>query len=244
MKDNFSNQSDQYARFRPVYPKKLIDYLISLTDSNYCCWDCGTGNGQLAVLLADTFKKVCATDISQRQLKNAMLKNNIEYSLQPAEKTNFPDQSFDLITVAQAAHWFDFDRFNMEVKRVLKPRGVIVLIGYGLVELPEPKNSIIKNFYWNVTHPYWDPERNHIEERYSTIPFPFKEIKAVPHFEMKKMLTLQELTGYIGTWSAVQHYISQNGYSPIDQLQHELSKVWVKEKEEINFPMFLRVGKV
>lgn len=242
MKDNFSKQSDQYARFRPVYPQELIDYLISRTDSHDQCWDCGTGNGQLAVRLAETFEKIYATDISEKQLNNATPKFNIDYSLQPAEQTNFPDQSFDLITVAQAAHWFDFERFNSEVKRLLKPNGVIVLIGYGLVQLAEPMNTIVKNFYWNVTKPYWDPERNHIEEQYRTIPFPFEEIKDVPHFEMKKELTLEELTGYIGTWSAVQHYIKANGHSPIDQLQNDLKEVWTAGRMEVSFPMFMRVG--
>jgi len=121
MKDNFSTQSDDYAKFRPVYPRELIDYLLSLTDTHETCWDCGTGNGQLAVKLAGHFDKIFATDISEKQLSNATHKPNIAYSKQPAEQTNFPDRSFDLITVAQAAHWFDHERFNREVKRVLKP---------------------------------------------------------------------------------------------------------------------------
>ena len=244
MKDNFSTQSSDYAKFRPVYPQELIDYLLSLIDKHESCWDCGTGNGQLAVELAKTFQQVCATDISEKQLSNATQKSNIEYSKQPAEQTNFPAQHFDLITVAQAAHWFDHAKFNQEVMRVLKPGGVIALIGYGLVQVEGEAGQIIKDFYWNVTRPYWDPERNHIEEAYQTIPFPFEEFKGVPEFKMQKDLALDELVGYISTWSAVQHYIKQNGHTPIDKLRSSLSEVWETGKRQVDFPLFMRVGKV
>lgn len=244
MKDNFSTQSNDYARYRPVYPQALIDYLISLTENQDSCWDCGTGNGQLAVQLAGTFQKIYATDISENQLNNATSKPNIDYSLQSAEQTNFPDNHFDLITVAQAAHWFDFELFNREVKRVLKSNGVIALFGYGLVEVEGEIGEIIKRFYWNVTKPYWDPERDHIEAKYQTIPFPFEEIMDVPNFDIKKEMSLEELTGYIGTWSAVQHFKKANGYHPVDKLRDDLSKIWNEGKREVTFPTFVRLGRV
>ncbi|MFK7952041.1 MAG: class I SAM-dependent methyltransferase [Ekhidna sp.] len=244
MKDNFSTQSNDYARFRPQYPQKLIDYLISLTGGQENCWDCGTGNGQFAVQLADRFQRVLASDISEKQLKNATLKSNIEYSLQSAEKTNFPDHHFDLVTVAQAAHWFDFQRFNLEVKRVLKPDGVIALFGYGLVKVDGKIGEMIKDFYWNVTKPFWDPERNHIVEEYKTIPFPFNEIEVTQNFDIKNEMSLEELTGYIGTWSAVQHFKKANGYHPVDKLLDDLSKIWSEGKRTVTFPVFIRVGRV
>lgn len=243
MKDNFSTQSDDYARFRPVYPQKLIDYLLGLSEKRGACWDCGTGNGQFAVALSEYFQDVRATDISEKQLANAISKPNIEYSKQPAEQTNFPDQYFDLITVAQAAHWFDHERFNAEVKRVLKPNGVIALFGYGLIQVDEELDPIIQDFYWNVTKPYWDPERNHIEEKYLTIPFPFNEIACYENFDIVKEMTLDQLTGYIGTWSAVQHFIKANGYHPVDKLKEVLHERWKDGKRKITFPVFIRVGK-
>ncbi len=243
MKDNFSTQSDDYAKFRPVYPQKLIDYLLSLTDTHENCWDCGTGNGQLAVALAEKFQKVYGTDISEKQLNNATQRSNIEYSKQPAEETNFPDQHFDLITVAQAAHWFDHQKFNREVKRLLKPAGAIVLFGYGLVQVEGEIDQLIKDFYWNVTKPYWDPERNHIEARYETIPFPFKEIEVNENFNIEAEMTLDELTGYIGTWSAVQHYKKAKGYHPVDKLKHKLSEAWEEPACKVTFPIFMKAGK-
>lgn len=244
MKDNFSTQSADYAKFRPVYPQALIDYLISLCEDHKYCWDCGTGNGQFALQLAEKFEKVFATDISQRQLDNATQKSNIEYSKQPAEQTNFSDKHFDLITVAQAAHWFDHARFNEEVKRILKSNGVVALFGYGLVQVEGEVGQIIKDFYWNVTKPFWDPERNHIEAKYTTIPYPYMEIDNVPNFDIKKELSLDELVGYISTWSAVQHYIKKNGHTPIDALRSDLNGVWKSGTREVIFPVFTRMGRV
>ena len=244
MKDNFSIQSADYAKFRPVYPQELIDYLISLCENHEACWDCGTGNGQLAVKLAETFQKVYATDISDKQLSNATPKPNIEYSMQPAEQTNFLNHHFDLITVAQAAHWFDHERFNQEVSRILKPKGVIALIGYGLVQVEGRVGEVIKEFYWNVTKPYWDPERDHIEAAYQTIPFPFNEMADVPSFRMEKKMMLEDLVGYISTWSAVQHYKKVKGHSPIDKLHNDLVKKWNGVKLKVSFPLFTRLGRI
>ena len=234
MKDNFSTQSDDYAKFRPVYSQKLIDFLLSLTNHEVC-WDCGTGNGQLAVALAESFANVQATDISEKQLENASQRSNIEYSKKPAEKTNFPDNFFDLVTVAQAAHWFDHKAFNEEVKRVLKPEGALALFGYGLVQVDEELNPIIQSFYWDVTKPYWDPERDHIEARYETIPFPYEELEINENFDIKSKMSLDKLTGYISTWSAVQHYKKANNQDPIEKLKSDLSQIWKEGKREVTF---------
>ena len=134
MKDNFSSHSKAYAQFRPHYPKELFDHLLTFVNSKNTAWDCGTGNGQVAGVLADYFTEVYATDISQQQLNEAVRKNNIHYSVQPAEGTGFTDHRFDLITVAQAIHWFRFDPFYAEAKRTLQPGGLLAVIGYGLLQ--------------------------------------------------------------------------------------------------------------
>ena len=116
------------------------------------------------------------------------------------------------------------------------------MFGYGLVEVKGKAGEIIKDFYWNVTKPYWDAERDHIEAKYQTIPFPFQEIKSVPHFDMSKEVTLEQLVGYIGTWSAVQHYKKHNGYSPIEPLKKSLERIWDTETTKVSFPVFIRLG--
>ncbi|MEM1119348.1 MAG: class I SAM-dependent methyltransferase, partial [Bacteroidota bacterium] len=144
--DNFSTQAQTYQKFRPVYPQAVYDLLFSLVKKREQAWDCGTGNGQVAKVLAEHFKMVRATDISDQQLKSAAQKSNIHYSNQRAESTNFPDQTFDLITVAQAIHWFDFAAFYQEVKRVLKPNSILAIFGYGLLRI-EGINDQLDYFY-------------------------------------------------------------------------------------------------
>ncbi|MDQ2863317.1 MAG: class I SAM-dependent methyltransferase, partial [Bacteroidota bacterium] len=85
MKDNFSKQSDLYSKFRPGYPKKLFDFLMPLVPDKKEAWDCGTGNGQVAAALSGYFKKVYATDLSAAQIGNAVIKDNIFYSVEKAE---------------------------------------------------------------------------------------------------------------------------------------------------------------
>ncbi|MDO8971529.1 MAG: class I SAM-dependent methyltransferase, partial [Saprospiraceae bacterium] len=111
MKDNFSTQSAGYARFRPGYPAQMFDFLFQNCANFGAAWDCATGNGQIAEVLATRFQLVEATDISANQLKNAVQKPNIHYQVGSAETPGFPAHSFDLVTVGQAAHWFDFEQF-------------------------------------------------------------------------------------------------------------------------------------
>lgn len=244
MKDNFSSQSDLYAKYRPSYPQAFFDYLNSIVPNKQNAWDCGTGNGQVAFELAKTFECVFATDISQSQIDNAMQANNIFYSVQPAEKTNFPNQQFDLMVVAQAIHWFDFEKFYAEVKRTAKSDSVICAVGYGLMEISENIDPLINEFYENVLGYYWDKERRYIDEQYQTIPFPFEEISA-PRFAIKRSWALEHLIGYLNTWSAVKHFVQRNKFNPIDdfreRLLHEMGE---KNEQEVRFPLLLRIGKV
>jgi len=244
MKDNFSTRSDKYAKYRPVYPPGLFEYLNSIVQNKQNAWDCGTGNGQVAYELGKTFDNVFATDISQSQIDNAFRANNIFYSVQPAEKTNFDNQLFDLIVVAQAVHWFDFEQFYTEVRRTSKEDALLCLIGYGRLKISEQVDKRITDFYENIIGKYWDKERKYIDEDYKTIPFPFAEIQP-PNFINTQYWMLDHLIGYLNTWSAVKHFIKQNGYNPIDKLRSEIEQFWENdEKKEVTFPLFLRIGKI
>lgn len=244
MKDNFSTRSDQYAKYRPTYPAELFAYLNSLVQNKQNAWDCGTGNGQVAYELAKTFDHVFATDISQSQIDNALQADNISYSVQPAEKTGFDRQLFDLIVVAQAIHWFDFDVFYAEVRRTAKENALLCVIGYGRLEVSEPIDRVITDFYNRVIGAYWDKERRYIDEQYKTIPFPFEEIPA-PDFVNTQHWALEHVIGYLNTWSAVKHFSKQNGYNPVDKLQSEIESLWGHEgAKEVRFPLLVRVGRI
>lgn len=244
MKDNFSSQSDKYAKYRPAYPIHFFNYLNSIVPNKQNAWDCGTGNGQVAYELSKTFQNVFATDISQSQIDNALQADNIIYAVQPAEKTDFEDKQFDLIVIAQAIHWFDFEKFYSEVRRTAKENALICVAGYSRVEISEQIDSIITDFYTNIIGAYWDKERKYIDENYSTIPFPFKEIYP-PDFVNKLYWTFEHLIGYLNTWSAVKHYIKQNGNNPVDKLQSRLKQQWKNDEiKEVCFPLLLRIGQI
>src|SRR4051812_43588784 len=166
MKDNFSTQSDKYATFRPTYPEALFAYLRLIGNGFATAWDCGTGNGQIAGKLAELFDNVFATDISPSQLDNAIKRPNIFYSVQPAEKTYFEPDFFDLIIVGQAVHWFDFDQFYSEVKRTGKPGALVLIAGYGRPTISPEVDSIIDHLYYNIIGKYWDKERKYVDEGY------------------------------------------------------------------------------
>jgi SAM-dependent methyltransferase len=243
MKDNFSKLSHLYARFRPTYPPQLFEFLISLVAERKTAWDCGTGNGQVAGAMAAYFDRVYATDISENQIKHAVAKPNIVYKLEPAEKTSFSSDLFDLITVAQAVHWFDFPRFYKEVDRTLKPGGILALFAYSLLKTGDETDAVIDNFYTRITDPYWDEERKYVDDNYQTIPFPFREIKA-PSFVIEHAWEFDELAGYLNTWSAVQHYIEKNNANPVNRILDDLRKSWGSAlKKKVTFPVFMRIGR-
>ena len=205
-KDLFSTQSREYAAFRPTYPATLYEFIFQHLREKKCAWDCATGNGQVAHFLANHFEKVFATDISQQQLDQAIRKENIIYSISPAEKTSFPDNQFDLITVGQALHWFDRDKFYDEVKRVGKPGSILAVWGYAFINIEPVIDEIIVKFYHDTVGPYWDPARKLVEEEYKSITFPFEEIPT-PGFFISTHWTLAHLAGYLESWSATQKYI-------------------------------------
>ena len=243
MKDNFSQQSAGYAKYRPGYPPELFDFILSHVKDKEAAWDCATGNGQAAKELALHFKKVIATDISQKQIDEAVQQPNIIYSIQRAAQTNFANNSFDLVTVAQALHWFRFDQFYKEVKRVTRPGGWIAVWMYSLLRISKEIDAIIETYHFETLEKYWDNERKYVDTNYATVPFPFKEIDT--HlFTIEYDWGLEELEGYFNTWSALQKYIAAHNDNPVPALINRIKPYWTKEKMKIIFPLHLRMGQV
>ncbi len=241
MKDRFSDHAKEYSIFRPVYPQQLYDFIYQQVDTFGSAWDAGTGNGQVARELAKRFAYVEATDISQTQIDHAFAAPNINYSI-AGERTTFKPESFELITVAQAIHWFDHPVFFREVKRVLKSNGVVAVWGYGLLKVNSDADRIVEDFYSNVVGPFWDAERKFIDHHYSTIPFPFEELPC-PRFEMKFEWSRSDLFGYLNTWSSVKKYTSVKGHNPVDYLIKQLESKIDEDSIEVTFPLFLRLGR-
>jgi SAM-dependent methyltransferase len=242
-KDMFSYQANNYAKYRPGYPKELFDHILQFVTEKNIAWDCATGNGQAAVALAPHFKKVIATDISEKQLSLAKPHANIQYQVASAEHTHFPDNSFDLITVAQAYHWFKFEAFEKEVRRVAKKDAVIAVWGYNLFSKNDVAiDAFIRKFYTEIVGPYWDNERKYVDDNYSSVPFNFPLLPA-KEFSINVVWSKNDLIGYLNSWSSVQHFIETKKYNPIDNIINDLDLIWKNEKP-VSFPLFLKLGRV
>ena len=242
MKDNFSNQAAVYAQFRPQYPEQLINYICSFVLEKELVWDCATGNGQSAKLLSNHFNKVIATDISQQQIDNAFKAPNIFYSLEAAENTSLEENTVDLITVSQAIHWFDFDKFYAEVNRIAKSGAVIAVWCYSLLKISEEIDEIINDYHFKTLDVYWDPERKYLDDNYANIPFPFPQ-KETKSFTIELDWTIEQLEGYFETWSALQKFLKANSCSPIPELMQKIKMHWGdSETRKIIFPIHLKLG--
>ena len=242
-KDHFSSASGQYAAYRPDYPATLFAWLAAQCTEHQAAWDCATGNGQAAQGLAQHFPHIIASDASAEQVRHAAPHPQIEYRVASAETSGLDDLSIDLITVAQAAHWFDLPRFYAEVARVLKPGGVIALWGYGRMVLPGKMDEPFQHFYAETVGPYWPPERSLIDDAYRSLDFPFSEIQP-PAFNIEVEWTLPRLMDYLATWSAVKHYRSAHAADPLPALNAELCPFWGDPSQpmKLQWPLFMRVG--
>jgi len=155
--DVFGQHAKLYAMARPTYPREIFDHIVKLCKKKATAWDCATGTGQAAASLSQYFRKVYATDINTNQIEEASQARNIMYSVASAEDSGFAKESFDLITVAQALHWFDFQSFWLEVDRVLKPNGVFAAWGYDWTKINfEVDFQIGKNLFEPLSD-YWNP---------------------------------------------------------------------------------------
>ncbi len=244
--DHFSAVAGHYADFRPHYPAALFDWLAAQTPAHALAWDCGAGSGQASVALAEHFARVHATDAGAGQLALAVAHPQVQYVVATAEHSGLADSSADLVTVAQALHWFDLPAFYAEVRRVLKPDGIIAAWTYGVhVTEGDEVNAQVRHFYNDIVGPYWPPERRHVENGYCELPFPFKRIDAPP-FTMQVQWSLPQLLGYLGSWSATARYRQANGSDPLPALEQALLPLWGNpaQPRTVSWPLSLLVGRL
>lgn len=239
-KDHFSKQAAEYAKFRPRYPQELFRWLGSIAPGKELAWDCATGNGQAAVELARVFARVIATDASDRQVANAEPNPRVEYRVAPAESSGLESQGVDLVTVAQALHWFDLEQFYAEVRRVLKPDGAIAVWAYKLATVSPAIDALVNHYYSSVVGPHWPAERV-LVEKFEELPFAFTEI-AAPSFAMEAQWRVENLLGYLRTWSATQRFMAAEQRDPLDEVENKLRAKWGNEGRRVVWPLTVRVG--
>jgi len=243
-KDYFSDDSEKYNNFRPKYPKQLFLFLSSISQEDQLAWDCATGSGQSAIELADYFSTIIATDASSTQIKNAEKKSGINYFISTAEDCAIKSNSVDLITVAQAFHWFNHDAYIKEVNRVLKVDGLITIWTYNLVKIQSDIDDIIYHLYNTTLRDFWPKERAMVENNYQDIQLPFVEINA-PKFIMSADWNMFQLLGYLETWSAVNEYQKQHGINPIEKIQEKILEIWGNPENifSVKWPLTIRIWK-
>ena len=240
----FTTVAREYANFRPGYPPELFAWLARVSPSVDAVWDCGCGSGQASRALAGYFTQVHATDVAAEQIAAAKPQPRVQYSVARAEDSGLPDASVDLVTVAQALHWFDVDAFYAEARRVARPGALLVVWNY-----PRPKfvsaelDRRFLEFYSGVVGPYWPAERRHIEANYSTLPFPFEQIEAPP-FGLKLEWNLEQVLGYVSSWSATTRYRQALGADPVPLLAESLGDIWpgAGASVPLHMPLGLRAG--
>lgn len=244
-KDHFSGHATIYREARPTYPAELFAWLARQAPDTALAWDCGCGNGQATVALAAHFAQVVGTDPSANQIAGAEARANIAYRVEPAEHSTLADASASLVTVAQALHWFDFAPFYAEVRRVLKPGGVFAAWSYAACKVADTAvDKIIDRLYVDLTGPYWPPERAYVDAGYRTLPFPFMEIEA-PSFPMLARWNVEQLLGYLRSWSATQRYIKAHGEDPVGIVEPDLRAAWgdPARARDVQWTFHLRVGR-
>jgi SAM-dependent methyltransferase len=243
-KDLFSSGAVAYAAHRPRYPARLFDELATHAPARELAWDCATGNGQAALGAAAHFSRVVATDASEAQIAAAVPHERITYRVASAAASGLDAGSVDLVTVAQALHWLDTAAFFREARRVLVPRGVIAVWCYTLLEIDERIDPLIRRLYEHTLGAYWSPERRLVDDGYRAIDFPFAEM-TLPPFAIEQSLTLDQLAGYLRTWSAAQRFARERGDDPVSPLIDEIRPLWgtSSEARPARWPLHVRAGR-
>jgi SAM-dependent methyltransferase len=242
-KDHFSGHAGDYEAFRPSYPAELFDYLARIAPGHDLAWDCATGNGQAALGTAPHFAAVIATDASAQQIEQARPCDNVRYKVAPAHAAPIAGSSVDLVTVAQALHWFDPPAFYAEVRRVAKPGAVLAVWCYEMHSIAPVIDALVGRLYHDIVGSYWPPERKLVEDGYATMAFPFDELSP-PQFRMAEQWDYSRFLGYLGTWSSVKAYQRQNGADPVELVRPALEAAWgdVGLIREVIWPLNVRVG--
>lgn len=244
-KDHFSKQAKEYAQYRPKYPVELFEYLSTLPKEHKKVWDAATGNGQAAVGLAPYFDKIIATDASSSQIEHAEAHPKVTYRVATAENSGVEPASCDMVSIATAIHWLDTDKFYAEVRKVLKPGGIIAVWTYAESRSNKVIDNVYDPFSKGLLGSYWPKENRKAWEFETMIDFPFERIQT-PAFKLVVQWSLKDYLNYIYTWSAVHNYIKDNGKNPIELVYDDFKKVWGDEdsKRDITFPIEMKIGRV
>lgn len=242
--DHFSGVAAEYVRSRPTYPHELFAWLAAVSPSREMAWDCACGSGQATAGLAAHFEAVIATDASGEQLTHAPPIPRVVWKAATAEESGLPDRSVDAVLIAQALHWFDLDRFWPEVRRIVKPGGVVTAWSYAFQQTGIPAiDELLRRFTTETLAPYWPAERHHVNAGYTTLPFPFERLEP-PAAAMTAHWDVGRQLGYLRSWSATRRAREVLGSDPVAAIDGVLREAWGPAAREVQWPLSVLAGRV
>jgi SAM-dependent methyltransferase len=243
--EHFSRQSSRYRDSRPGYPAALYDFLGAAVARAETALDCATGNGQAAIDLAGRFDEVVAFDLSAQQIAKATAHPRVSYFVADAARLPLADHRVDLVTVAQALHWLDLPAFYAEIRRVARPGAVLAAWTYGPIRVTPAVDKVVAHLYEDIVGPYWPAERRHVESGYRDLSFPF-ELLPAPPLALEADWSLERLTGYLASWSAVQRYKDAVGSDPVTAVRQQLAAAWgpAEGMRRVEWPLAIRAGRI
>lgn len=243
--NHFLDGAQGYARHRPTYPPELAQALAALAPARRLALDVGCGTGQLSVMLADHFDHVIATDSSAGQIAQAAPHPKVRYLEAPAERVSAPAAGVDLIVAAQAAHWFDLPAFYTAVRAMAAPGAILALVTYGVMRIDDPVDDRFQRFYGPEMGPHWPAERRHVERGYRDFAFPFTELP-FPRSEIVRDWALDDLLGYVDTWSATRQALKAGQETLVEQFKADMRRLWGEPARTVRvaWPLTGRIGRV
>ena len=247
-----------YAKFRPVYPRAVAEiittYMKSKGGSGFqFAVDVACGSGQSTFLLCEYFQKVVGLDVSEAQIAQAKLKcadiapkPTASFEVGDAHNLQFEPSSVDLLSCATAWHWLDAEKFYVDAKRVLKPRGCLVVYAYDCFHIKD--NERIKNAF----DAFWDEiirsdclgkQAMHVMNKYEAVKLPFSQTQRI-EFVLPQNATIKQLLGFFSSVSQYRCYCEK--YPENDLLQKIQNRYEMENGrcnvEEFTYPGFAILG--
>lgn len=230
---------------RPIYPSALFAFLAAQCEQRYLAWDCGCGSGQASLGLSEYFDAVIATDPSADQLGKAIAADGVEYRQAPAESTDLPPNSVDLVCAFMAAHWFDLDAFYAEAIRVAKADATIALLVYGEPYTGHRNIDEIIGRFSAKTGPFGGPEIQSMRHLYADWTFPFAVEIDLPNVRMEAQYSMERFLSYTRSRASVMDYMRQQNANAMAPFESELARHWPSGEEiDVFWPLKGRLGKI
>ena len=203
VRNSFSNVIDAYKKYRRDYPEKTYDLIHEFCpDVSAKVLDLGCGTGIATNHLALYYDTVVGTDREESMVEAARegAVANATFIATSSEKLPFEDSSFDLVTVASAYHWFDYDRAGKEIYRVLKPNGKLCVFwkngnGKSKNYLPSFAYENLKKFITDIPSANKEKLSDAIFLRVGFIKVDDEE------FDFEDIYSKEEILGYIQSHS-------------------------------------------